>query len=142
MAAKKQLWNLHCQDKKAVIFALDSAIAIVVVIAVLISASMYVNKEKFLPKLQTSRIGSDVLASLDNNNILDTLNQDTIEQQINLLLPEQYEMRIKLTGEFGNIQTNKTTSENKFIGSGKRIIFLTQGNITYQGIAQYWVWLK
>src|SRR3989344_2985366 len=142
MAIKKQLWNSPYQNKKGIIFALDSAIAIIIVIIFLITASFYVNKEKSLPKLQINRIGSDILAMLDNNNILSTLNQNTIEQQLSLLLPQSYEMKIRLTGEFSNLQTNKTIPANKFVGSGKRIIIIIQQNTTYNGIAQYWVWLK
>src|SRR3989344_1883983 len=75
---RKQFLSLHSGNKagkKAFIFSLDIIVAVIIVSFVLIVATFYVTKAGGEPasRLQTTRIGSDVLAMLDHNKTLETL---------------------------------------------------------------------
>lgn len=99
------------QHTKGLIFALDAAIAVTVVIIILINSSYYftTSSRESISQLQLAKIGSDVLAFLDNTGALEraALNDythpapyakvnDTIIN-VSLYLPKNYAMRVELS---------------------------------------------
>jgi hypothetical protein len=119
-------------------------IAIIIVAALLAVSTFYVTKAggESVSKLQTIRIGADVLALLDYDGTLDTLSVGSIEIGLNTLLPINYHMRIEADciGQGPIIvETIDTSPQDRFIGGGKRV-FVT--NTSKYCIAGYSIWLK
>lgn len=140
---KKQLWNLRFGNK-AFIFSLDIIMAIVVVMSLLMVATFYVTKAggESVSKLQTIRIGADVLALLDYGGTLNTLSVGNIEVELNRILPINYHMRITANCKGQDpliVETIDISPDNRFIGAGKRV-FAT--NSSEYCIARYSIWLK
>lgn len=140
---KKQFWNLQFGNK-AFIFSLDIIIAIVVVTSILLVSTFYITKagSESVSKLETIRIGSDVLASLDYDNTLAALSVEKIEVGLNRILPINYHMRIKVNCMGQDpiiVETINTFPDDRFIGAGKRF-FVT--NTSKYCAADYNIWLK
>ena len=140
---KKQSWNLHFGNK-AFIFSLDIIIAIIVVMSLLMVSTFYVTKAggESVSKLETIRIGSDVLALLDYNGTLNSLSVGNIEVELNRILPINYHMRIAANCEGEGsivVETIDTSPTDRFIGGGKRVFVTNTGKYC---IASYSIWLK
>ncbi|MFH2028665.1 MAG: hypothetical protein ABIJ08_05975, partial [Nanoarchaeota archaeon] len=129
---------------KGFIFSLDMIIAIGVVMSVLAVAAFYVTKAGDIsaPRLQTSRIGSDVLAVLDHSGALDSLAVGTIETELREILPVNHDMIIEVMCEGIDpiiVETTSIFPSDGFIATGKRF-FVTQKS--EYCIAGYTIWLK
>ena len=140
---KKQLLNLRFGNK-AYIFSLDVIIAVIIVMAVLIVSTFYITKAggESVSKLQTVRVGSDILALFDHDGTFDNLSVDKIEVELNRVLPINYHMRIKLNCIGKDplvVETTDIFPKDRFIGSGKRV-FVT--NSSDYCIADINIWLK
>ena len=140
---KNQLLNLH-SGNKGFIFSLDTVIAIMVVIIILIVSMFYITKagDESVSKLQSLRIGSDVLALLDYRGTLDTLSVSDIEVDLNSMLPINYQMRIEANCMGQDpiiVETTDIFPKDRFIGVGKRV-FVT--NSSKYCIADFRIWLK
>lgn len=125
------------------VFTLDATIATIIIIFALATTSFYVTKstQQTLPDLQTLRTGSDILTSLDNRDILDSLDVGTIETEMNLLLPNIYNIRIEIACDSGtSLQTSQNIPNSGLVASGKRIFVVdaTQDYCT----ARFWSWVK
>ena len=142
--AKKASWHFGFGNK-AFIFSLDVTIAVLVSIIVLSAAVYYSsNASDSLPTLQMSRTGSDILIMLYYNGTLNSMGP-AIEENMNDMLPQNYDMRIKITKSDGSplLEVGNELPNNKMLVSGKRIFTKTSGNkIDYYAVAQYWIWLK
>lgn len=140
---KKQWLNLHFGDK-AFVFSLDMVIAVIIVTSLLIVSTFYISKAggESVSKLQTIRIGADVLALLDNDGTLDTLSVEKMRIELNRILPINYHMRIEASCEGQGpiiVETTDVYPEDRFIGSGKRVFISNSGKYC---IATYSIWLK
>lgn len=146
--AKKRLWNLHCGSKKAMVFTLDSLIAVVVMVAVLAASSEYISKiENSGANLQVSRTGSDITALLENSEAMENLSSSQIENRINEILPDDYDMRLIIEctdtdlAETADITIGNSPPERKFVGAGRRFFVVKTDGVNYC-IAKYWTWKK
>ena len=94
-------------DKHGVVFSLDAAIAVTVLIIVLINSAYYLStsSRESLSQLQPVRLGSDILAILEYTGDLNTvITTDAVgssfidESILNLgrYLPGNYEMQIAI----------------------------------------------
>ena len=140
---KKRLLNLRFGNK-AFVFSLDAAIAITVVVFILAVSTFYITKSggESVSKLQTIRIGSDVLAVLDNDGTLGTLSLETIRIELNRILPINYHMRIRANCRNQGPIIAETTDifpKDRFIGAGKRVFVSNTGK---HCIADFSIWLK
>ena len=129
--------------KKGIIFTIDSIIAITLVTVILISStSYYVNSQgDLLPSIQLVRTGNDILNLLDITGSFDDMDFDELKNDIYILLPATYDMKLNIT--LNNGFSNETDSEglplDRFIGTGERI-FVTD-NLEF-GIARFWIWSR
>ena len=146
MKVKKKFLNLHCGNR-GIIFTLDTFIAVIVFVLLLGLSSYYIGLSQGLRDvdLQTIRTGSDILALLDHKNILQTMNVDLIEINRDNVLPDLYDMKIKVDckdssgSSSGSIETSEEILEDKFIGSGKRVFIKDEDNYC---IARFFIWTK
>lgn len=137
---KEQLWNLR-YGHKGFVLSLDVAIAVIVVITILIAANQYVNRsDDSLAKLQMIRTGSDIIAILDRENILDTLNSGKIKEEKDAMLPVNYDMRIKINCK--DVDTLEKVPSKDVVGSSERIfVTINQTDINYC-TGRFWIWLR
>jgi len=131
-------WKLH-YGNRGFVFSLDITIAVVIVILILLSANQYLNKgdDDSLARLQMVKIGGDIMAILDYQDILDGLNSGVIQSEKNNLLPVNYQMRIKI--DCGNVDTLEEIPIKTNVGGGKRS-FVVNGNNFCTG--RFWIWLE
>lgn len=126
--------------KKAFVFTLDAAMAVIVVVTLLLVAHYYVNRTntESLSKIGMVRTGSDILTVLDNDGTLSTLDENSIATEMNNLLPVNYNMRIMLYCTNQTLGISTSLPSRKFVASGKRIIVADDDFCT----ARYWIWLR
>ncbi len=144
MKMRKRFCSLRFGKSKGFIFSLDAIIAIIIVAALLAVSIFYVTKAggESVSKLQTIRIGADVLALLDYDGTLDTLSVQSIEIGLNTLLPINYHMRIEADCMGQDpiiVETIDVAPQDRFIGGGRRV-FVT--NTSKYCIADYSIWVK
>ena len=129
---------------KGIIFTLDVVVAVLIFILLLSLSGYYISKSQELREvnLMILRTGSDIITALDNNNILSTMDLNTIETDKDILLPNNTEMKIILEcedssgGSSGYLETPEIIP-NKFVGSGKRFFIRESNN---NCIAQFFIW--
>ncbi len=144
---KKLCLNLR-SGNKGFILSLDVAVAIFVVFIMLMISAFYVSRgnEEQLSKLQMSRTGADVMAILDYEKTLETLDQDEVASEIKTLLPPNYEMRIMINGTFpAQIMSVETTTQppgEQLVVGGRREFVIRNATNEYFATAYYWIWLK
>jgi|SRR3989344_2063244 len=144
-------------NNKGIIFALDATVAAFLIIGAIIFSYALMNKESVLPYIQVIRTGSDVLALLDNEGILNDAMEDgefeteDISEAIEDILPSNYEIRLEIILRDASLLSDTTTAigpqkpTDRFIGAGKRFFVIKDEGgdvITHFGVARYWVWLK
>ena len=143
---KKPLCYLN-YGNKAFIISLDAFLALIVVSMLFGATYLYVanlNPDS-LADLQTIRTGADVFAILDYNNTLNSFNQSNIQKNLDDILPNNYDMKIRLNcNNNKSLETTHNSSENRFVGSGERIFVVyneTTDNLDYCN-GRFWIWVK
>lgn len=144
---KKHYLNLRFGNK-GFILSLDAAVAIFVVFIMIAISAFYIGRanEDPLPKLQMTRTGADIMAILDYEKTLESLDQDRVASEIKTLLPPNYQMRVVINGTFpAQVMTAETTTEppgEQLIVGGKRSFVIRNESNEYFATANYWMWLK
>ncbi len=134
--------------RKGLIFTLDMTLAIIVVVIVIASATYFFAKssEEFLGSINLGRMGSDVTLMLYKDGTLGTLDRETIATSMNSHLPENYEMRLSLSGDFPGgllvVESDPETEEGRFKISGVRYIILDYNGVLYNAKGSYEVWVS
>src|SRR3989338_5718003 len=84
--------------KKGMVFSLDAALGITFIILILAVVSFNINDAENEGKdlLSARRIGADIVAVLDYNNTLDSLNEAKITQALNEILPQNMNMSMTI----------------------------------------------
>ncbi len=135
----QQQQKLH-YGNKGIIFTLDMFVAITVFLSILVVSVFYISQssQDRLSDLQLISLGSDTVAVMDYQGVLQTMDASQIKNIRDQLLPSAYDMRILVT--IGNLSadTGNIPPSGSFIGSGKRY-FVSSSNY---GEADYWIWAK
>ncbi len=103
MKMKKLSWNLRFGRKnKGFVLSLDASIAAFIAFILIVVSVYYVglSNEETLSRLQLVRTGSDVVAILDYEETLSSLDKIKIQDEMKTLLPPGYQMRIMINGTF------------------------------------------
>lgn len=140
---KKQSWKLR-YGNKAIIFTLDAMIALAIVLVMLIASNVYISRSiNELNNLETLRGGYDIVSMLNYYNKLQNLNADEINNELDTLLSEKYDMIIQVKTNNQNISIGGEKIPNdRFVGSGKIYSVRTgETNSTYI-TTRFWIWLK
>ena len=140
---KKQSWKLR-YGNKAIIFTLDAMIALAIVLVMLIASNVYISRSiNELNNLETLRGGYDIVSMLNYYNKLQNLNADEINNELDTLLNEKYDMIIQVKTNNQNISIGGEKIPNdRFVGSGKIYSVRTgETNSTYI-TTRFWIWLK
>ena len=137
MAKMKKLWNLHCGNK-AYFFSIDVFIALFIVTIILSVSLLFISRSNDDVNLlsQQGRFGDDVVSVLEHGHKFDSLNKNTIINNINSVLPTNYKMGFRIECKNKIIQSFDNQQDN-FISSGERVI--VTNNLDYCTI-RYWLW--
>lgn len=139
MEEKKLFWSLYYGSRKGVIFTLDIVIAMMILIMGLAVSGGLVLKslDNDLDFLQASLIGSDIAFVLEEKKVFDGLDKGFINNNINSLLLDGFEMDYRV--ECDTIVMQDTNLPNRFVVTGERVI--VTNDLDYC-IFRYWVWPK
>ncbi len=139
MKMKKQSYNSH-YGNKGLIFTLDAAVAVIIVLVLLAGASVYISKsgETYLPRLQGTRTANDIITIMDYQNSFSNLDENSISTRIQELLPSNYNMKLYINSTLGEIETSEELPKDKFISTGERVLVIEDD----YAIARFWIWLK
>ncbi len=122
----QQSWNLLFGNK-GIVFSLDAVIAITIVLILLVYSSYYLStsSKESVSQLQITRVGTDAIAMMDLDGLLDLAvtnypelgsgRLDDVILNYSKYLPPSYDMKIYITDTMESI-TNKT--ENDKIKNG------------------------
>jgi len=131
--------------KKGFVFTLDVMVGMIVVFMVILISLFFVSRgsEAGLSEQYLLRVGSDILTVMDEQEVFDSLDHLTIEDEMNELLPGNYGMLIRLQGDFdagnGTIEVGGEMPEQRLIVSGQRVALINDD--TYLKIT-YFVWAR
>jgi hypothetical protein len=137
----KQIWTFGCKNKKAFIFTMDVAVALVVVFSLLFTASFFVVKKTGDPftDIQNLRIGSDVIRAMDYKGVFYDPSEAEITSFLESNLPEQY--GIQITGSSSPacyFEVGESPPTTGRISSGKEFYSVDEDYCSMR----YKIWLK
>lgn len=146
---KKASWNSKSGRKnKGFVLSLDASIAASIAFILIVISVYYVGlaNEETLSRLQLVRTGSDVLAILDYEETLDSIDKTKIQEEMKTLLPPGYEMRIIINGTFPQqsliAESSTEPPSKKFMMGGKRTFVIYNETGEYFATADFLMWLK
>ena len=125
------------------IFTIDAIASLIIVITILVVSYFYILKSvNELPNLESLRTGDDIVKLMEYDGTLKSLNPDLIKNKTYTLLPNKYDMLVRVSSNTQNISIGGTQPNDRFIGGGERYSVITnQTTATYLTI-RYWIWLK
>ena len=137
MEERKNMLSLRFGNK-GFFFSLDMIMALFIAGIILAASVFFVarSQEDSLSLLQETRIADDATAVLDYNKKFDSLNKNTIQSNIDSVLPDNYNMSFRIECPTKIIQSSKILP-NKFISSGERVV--VTDNLDYC-VMRYWLW--
>lgn len=127
-------------NKKGFAFSLDLIAGIVIVFIVLIFASFLLHRgsEFDLSQHNLILVGSDLVTVMDNQEIFDTLDHDYIEEKMQEILPGNYQMLLRVEGNFstsnGLVEVGSNLPEDRNVFSGRKVALTNESvylKITY-----------
>lgn len=131
--------------KKGFVFSLDVAIGVLVVVLLMSAAHRHMTNAEAnrISNIQMISVGSDIAAMLDYNEALQTLKESTIESEMNDLMPQNYDMLLKIVVDDGTIlYIGDSIPGEQFVSTGKRFFTINGGSSTKYAYVVYWVWTR
>ena len=132
-------------NKKGYIFMYDAIAATIILMTILIIAYSNTRLQDTQEELQMVRTGNDIISILDSAGHLNLMSENQIEDSMYSMLPENYDMNIKVSGNFpqDEFTVGSEIPTDRFIASGKYLFVISeQNNVKYFANARYWIWLK
>ena len=132
-------------NKKGFILTLDLVLGLIILFTIFSITLFFMSRgsESSFGEHQLHRVGSDVVMLIDKQQNLDNLNFDTIETELEELLPGNVDALLRIEGNFsqgnGTIEIGGSIPNEKLVVSGRRAA-LTQ-NQTYLLIT-YFIWAR
>lgn len=127
--ALKQSNSPYGRDK-GFVFSLDAAFALAIIVGILLISFSLVTQSKISSSaIFAKRIASDIVATMDYNNTLDSFNKILIESQLNSLMPQHLNMSMKINkydaqlNLVDQIEINRDLKENFYLGKWLFVTF-------------------
>ena len=128
-------------NKKGFIFTLDVILGLVVIFGIIGTSIFFVSQgsQVSISEHQLLLVGSDIVNIMEEDGTLHSLDHNTIEYRMEEILPTNYEMLLRIEGNFqtgnGTLEVGGEIPEKRLIIAGQRIS-LTENN-TYLKITHY-----
>ena len=134
--------------KKGVIFTMDAIMAIAVVFLIIVMAHSQLAGVDlgYWNNMYAQKIAADVVAVLDEEGILATLDADAIESNITELLPENYQMWAQIDSYARNLTLDRTLTVGQepanedIVVSGRRVFVSGSDYIENYNVIRYQIW--
>lgn len=136
---------IKINNKKGFVFTLDITIAMLVVFIVILTSLFFVSRgsEISISEHHLHCIGSDIITIMDKREVFDSLDHSTIENELAEVLPVNYEMLIRIEGDFsignGTIEIGNDLPSQRILISGKKVA-LTNQDIYLK--LTYFIWTR
>ena len=130
--------------KKGFIFTLDLLLGVIIIFVLVGISAFFVTRgsESDLVEYQSLVLGSDIIDILDRQKTFDSLDHTTIETAMEDILPANYEMLIRIEGDFdpanGTIEVGGNLPQDRRIIFGRKVL-LTENNIYLKVTYALWV---
>jgi hypothetical protein len=130
------------KNKKAVVFSIDAAASIA--IAFVLIALAYHNLAPLDSFSQTAmtRFGGDTVNVLDAKGVLDTMNETLFEEEIESVLPPNYDMKMSIECEHDSAEAGNPVPEGEEVGSGEIYFVKSSTSVDDYCKLRYWIWQK
>jgi len=131
------------KNKKGFVFTLDLILGFTIFFVALSISLFFVARgsEIAIGDYQLSLVGSDVVNLLENKNAFDSLDEETISNEMESLIPTSYDMLVRLQGNFsqgnGTIEIGSEIPSKRLLIAGQRVGVTS--NDTYYKIT-YFTW--
>jgi len=133
------------KDKKAYLFTFDLLMALTLSFSILLVSVFFLAKgsSTTASDYQALQTGSDIAAILDQNKVFDSLDYDNIEIEMEKLLPANYDILLRVEGDFtegnGLIEIGGDIPINQPLVSGEKVGLTDSGTLLK---ITYFVWVK
>ncbi len=130
-------------NKKGFVFSLDLILGITIVVSIFFISLFYVSqaREDSISSYQLELIGADIVQILEKDLVFYSLDQETIELEMEKYIPSHYDMLIRIEGNFsagnGTIEAGGELPEKQSIVSGRSAVLTEDG--TYLKVT-YFTW--
>ena len=127
------------KQKSGQIFSIDAVIGAFIVGVLIIATVFSIVRTTETETTQISKVGYDIVTVLDYEGKLASLNATEIAIRLNSTLPQNYDMKLLLEGNFDSIEVGNQPLQ-RFVASGQRtFVNATAGT---RGIATFLIWVK
>lgn len=136
---------LKMREKKGFILTLDLIVGMAIFFTAVLISLFLVSRgsEVSIAEHHLLRVGSDVVAIMDEQKVFDSLDPSIIRDKMRELLPGNYEMLVGVQGNFdegnGTIEVGNEIPQQRLMISGRRAA-LTNDNV-YLKIT-YFIWTR
>jgi len=124
---------------KGQIFSIDVMVGALIAGLIILIVIINVGKKVEPADIQTEKVGYDIVALLDYEGVLASLDESNINTRMSETLPSQYGMRLRVEGNFNAIEVGDPIIQ-RFVASGKRVF--VNASDDKNGIATFWIWIK
>ena len=138
--------------KKGMIFVTDALMAIIIVFLIILAAQAQMRGVELdqWDQVYAKKLGGDMLAVLDEQGVLQSLDEVSIESNLSEILPYNYEMWMEIecysySGDFllnETIEVGGLPSDDSTRVGGQRVFISGNGTVERYNIARYKIWLR
>jgi|GEM_PF-3404709 len=137
------------KGRKGYALIVDATFGALIAVSILVAATTFMNAgySSGTGTVSVKRMATDVVAVLDFNGTLDTLDENAIRSGIRHLLPPGLEMGINITVYDENLnQVQETTidfdTEKDRLGGKRGFMIFSGSQATGFAVAEYWVAIR
>ena len=131
--------------KKGFILSFDLILGMTIVFIILFISVFFVSQGSAITisEHQLLRVGSDLVTIMDGKKTFDSFDYETIETEIEKVLPGNYEMLVRLQGNFssgnGTVEVGGDIPQNRLTVTGRKAA-VTDDNIYFK--ITYFIWIR
>ncbi|HLD88784.1 MAG TPA: hypothetical protein VI894_01110 [Candidatus Nanoarchaeia archaeon] len=139
------------KTKKSVMLSMDATVGAIALLVVIFAATLMFDTNVHESEMYMLRVGDDVLLMLDLQGYIQTLNNNTVYNNMTAILPNNYKMALEITNyNFTGstftvdriINVSKVITNSTRVTNTRIIVETSGGDLNKYISARYWVWLK
>lgn len=131
--------------------SMDATVGAIALLVVIFAATLMFDTNVHESEMYMLRVGDDVLLMLDLQGYIQTLNNNTVYNNMTAILPNNYKMALEITNyNFTGstftvdriINVSKVITNSTRVTNTRIIVETSGGDLNKYISARYWVWLK